>query len=63
MLILYSQRDPITGKKLSVDELWLIQHTKKNKEGERVWSDPLSEERYVSNFIYKVSFIYDFISI
>ncbi|XP_073107436.1 uncharacterized protein [Elaeis guineensis] len=39
-----STRDPETGEKALPDQVWLIQHTKKNKEGELVWSDPKSKE-------------------
>lgn len=42
------QRDPETGEKAPPDQVWLIQHTKKNKEGELVWSDPKSKEIHVS---------------
>ncbi|XP_038698633.1 uncharacterized protein LOC119996164 [Tripterygium wilfordii] len=39
-----SMRDPISGKKPPPDEIWLKQHTKKSKEGELQWSDPISKE-------------------
>ncbi|KAF5744017.1 hypothetical protein HS088_TW08G00605 [Tripterygium wilfordii] len=39
-----SMRDPISGKRPPPDEIWLRQHTKKSKEGELQWSDPISKE-------------------
>lgn len=39
-----SMRDPNTGEKPPPDEIWLKQHTKKDKEGEFQWSDPISKE-------------------
>lgn len=33
---------------MAADKLWLLQHTKKNINGEQVWSDPSTQENYVS---------------
>ena len=47
---LFLQRDPITGEYATPDVVWELQHTRKNKEGETLWSDPKSQEIHVLLF-------------
>jgi len=49
-MYLFLQRDPITGEYATPDVVWELQHTRKNKEGETLWSDPKSQEIHVLLF-------------
>lgn len=64
-IVFSTQRDPVTGEKPQVDEVWYIQHTKKTKEGEVVWSDPQSEAIHVNlkYLVFSLDYISNFLSL
>ncbi|CAN4080469.1 unnamed protein product [Withania somnifera] len=41
-----STRDPLTGEKAAPDRIWEFQHTRKNANGELLWSDQQSQKIY-----------------